>query len=238
MGLMAVLTMSMKSSNGKFACIILAAGKSERFNANKLFATLTKGPLLFMVVDSILSFKLLGKLVIVAAKGDFDRIQKRYGRNQEVNVVVGGINRTESTLRGLHVVAQGGYEYVYVHDGSRRLFTRNDFIRLKRELLSKNLDGVVQYVKIYDSLMSFDGSIENNNSYLDKTRVVQLKTPHVYKVGSILKCLTQYKPQVRRELENVEIMSLYGKEIGFIDGSIANIKITYKSDLRVIKKLL
>lgn len=231
-----VSTTIMNASKRKFSCIILAAGKSERFEKNKLFIPTGKGPLLFVVIDLVLSFGLVNEIVVVVSSSDFDRVKRKYSRNQKVGVILGGKNRMESTCRGLRVVESKGYTYVYVHDSVRPIFSKTDFLRLKKEIVSKNLDGVVQYVKIYDSVMGFEGNIENAR-YLDKNNIVQLKTPHIYKVDSILESLIKYTSH-GRERENVEVLSSFGGKIGFIEGSVGNIKITYKNDMRVIKKLL
>jgi len=223
-------------SKKKIACIILAAGKSERFGKNKLFVLLDKKPLLFMVIDSILSFKIVERIVVVTSEDNFDRLEKKYAKNQEISVVSGGKNRVESTIHGLRAIEQEHYEYTYVHDGARPIFSKGDFLSVKKEILSKNLDGVVQYVKVYDSLMSLETNMKNNH-YLDKSKIVQLKTPHIYKVHSILESLIDHK-SCDREQENIEILSSCGKKVGFVQGSVDNIKITYGNDMRVIKKLL
>ena len=91
-------------------------------------------------------------------------------------------------------------------------------------------------MKVSDSLVSIRKD-NKHQCYLDKNNILQLKTPHIYKVSVLVKelCGLQFHDW---GMENAEILSSRGKKVGFVEGSIDNIKITHKNDLRVIKKLL
>ncbi|MDP2631128.1 MAG: NTP transferase domain-containing protein, partial [Candidatus Uhrbacteria bacterium] len=71
----------MNSRQSDVACIVLAAGNALRFGRNKLFVPLGNKPLLFTVIDSIVSFRVAGKIVVVAALPEIRRVQKKYKRN-------------------------------------------------------------------------------------------------------------------------------------------------------------
>lgn len=218
------------------ACIILAGGNAKRFGRNKLFLTFNHKPILYSVVDSIVSFNLVGKIIVVSSKNDISRIKKEYSKNSNISVVEGGENRIASTLSGLHAIDEKLFPYVYIHDAARPIFSKKDFLKLKKEIRSVSLDGVVLYVKSYDSLVMFTGKINNNHS-IDKSRILQLKTPHLYKVHSIRESILAHK-SYQREYDNFEILLAQGRRIGYVEGSIENIKITYASDIKTIKKLL
>jgi len=228
-----MITNSRKTNS---ACIILAAGQSQRFGTNKLLSSFKGSSLFFYVIDLVLSFKIAHKIIIVVRERDERNLRKKYCNNKDVEVVLGGKNRIESTLNGLLSLDTKKYQYVYVHDGARPIISKRDFSVLKREMMSKDLDGVVLYTRAYDSTVLYEEKIENNH-YLDKNKVLHLKTPHLYRVDSILESLLKYKRR-GQELENAQILSEQGKKIGFVEGSIDNIKVTYKKDISIIKKLV
>jgi 2-C-methyl-D-erythritol 4-phosphate cytidylyltransferase len=222
-------------NKNKTTCVILAAGNSSRFQENKLFIKLSKKSLLYTVVDKILSFEIVGHIIIVVSLQDIKKVKQHYRDNAKISIILGGETRMGSIYNGALFACKQGYLYTYVHDAARPVFTRKSFIQLKNILLNQSLEGAVTTNKIYDSLVIKD---ENMLKSVQRDKFLVFKTPHLYVLAVLMQVLLNKGVKKNKHLEVADLFLLCKKKLGYVEGDISNIKVTYKEDIKAIKKLL
>jgi 2-C-methyl-D-erythritol 4-phosphate cytidylyltransferase len=123
---------------------------------------------------------------------------------------------------------------VFIHDGVRPVISRKNFLDLYAALESEKSQGAVLYLPISDSLIEFRQSF-HENTYLDRSKIISLQTPHLYRVSELWDCFSQYQGE---EMENAQLMEHCGKKLSYVLGSRENIKLTFPHDITVFKKML
>ena len=107
-----------------FCLIILAGGSSHRFRSNvgKPYQKLGGKSLIEINVIKARKFKQIKKIILVYNKKDANRVKSLKLKN--VKLVIGGINRQQSTLNGLKLLKnQKGISKVLIHDVARPNFS-------------------------------------------------------------------------------------------------------------------
>ena len=103
------------------ACIVLAAGKSKRFDKSqsKLFYKIKKTPVIEYTLKKILSvfnkkslYITIGKKI---TKKDWNYLQKF----SENSLIIGGSTRFKSLKNSLKEVSRQNFSYVLIHDAAR-----------------------------------------------------------------------------------------------------------------------
>ena len=106
------------------AALIAAAGRSERFGENKIFAPLLGRPLLAWTLEPFLATPLIERIVLVLKEEDLPAgraLLDQIGAQSRVIICLGGSRRQDSVRNGLAHV--GDAEWVVVHDGARPCVT-------------------------------------------------------------------------------------------------------------------
>jgi 2-C-methyl-D-erythritol 4-phosphate cytidylyltransferase len=219
------------------ATIVLAGGKGERFGGVKQFSKIHGETILFRTIDTLLSFKISKLIIVVVPKNKLSLTANHYKNKKEVVVLAGGETRYESTKIGIDFlknIKDKGVTYMYIHDGVRPIINRKLFMNLYSTILSENSDGVVPYLPISDSIISFKESF-GNNKYLDRKKVVSIQTPHIYRFKVLFDC---FQNKNGKGMENAQLMEYCKKKISYVVGMRENIKLTHKHDIGIFKKLL
>src|SRR5690606_22634765 len=108
----------------KFAVIIVAAGKSSRFNDQhykKPFVPLANRPVWLHSAERFINRSDVGQVIVVISAEDREDFMSKFGANVAIlgiDVVDGGAERSDSVANGLARV-KPNLEYVCVHDAAR-----------------------------------------------------------------------------------------------------------------------
>jgi 2-C-methyl-D-erythritol 4-phosphate cytidylyltransferase / 2-C-methyl-D-erythritol 2,4-cyclodiphosphate synthase len=228
-----------RSRESRVNAIVVAAGSSTRFGANKLFVPLAGRPLLCTTLESICNAPVT-RLVVVCRSQDQGRVEKclnqsRLPRRVLVLTAPGGSTREESVSNGLDVLISHGVgdgELLLVHDGARPLVGT---ALLKRLLVAKDAgDVVVPVIPVADSLRrKADGGTEP----LDRHGVVAVQTPQLLRVAALRAALARM-PDVAQFGDEATLVGAAGGKVATVEGDVWNTKVTVPGDASVVEAAL
>ena len=216
--------------------VILAAGDSTRFDAevNKLFYKVNGKELVLYPVETFLENNEIDEVLIVSSKSNNSELEKLLTKHQSVSIVLGGDSRQESeycALQHLQNIATDNC-LIVIHDAARSFISSELLTNLVNT--AKKYGSAAPYVdnsKFYD--------IKNNEIVINK-KIVDIQTPQVYKYKELFECYSFLsKNKITGMVDTTESMFNFNKfETHVIKGEDSNLKITYKSDLEIIKKAI
>jgi 2-C-methyl-D-erythritol 4-phosphate cytidylyltransferase len=216
------------------ACIIVAAGRSRRFGpaAPKQFALLKGKPLFLWSVQAFRKVREFSQIIVVvpaARLGSLKRLEKKLG----VEFVNGGSERHDSVMNGVKRL-RADIEVVAIHDAARPL--------VSSELISETLKAAKKYgaclaaVPARDTVKLADSKKGTVRKTIPRNEVWLAQTPQVFST-KILKRL--YKNIGKANItDDAQLAEKLGIKVKIVEGSYANIKVTDKNDLKIVKMLL
>ena len=204
--------------------IILAAGKSKRFNSNlpKQF-NFYKGKMMFEhSIDKAKESKIFKKIILVVNKSHRKYIKKI--KKKDLIVINGGKERKNSSQIALNYLKKYKPSKVFIHDAARPNFS----IKLLKKLstLIKKEKAVIPYIKS-------DDSVKIKNKYrlqnLDRDKLFFTQTPQCFDYKLLLKYSNINKSLIT---DDVSVLINNNIKAKFILGEKENFKITQHSDLK------
>jgi 2-C-methyl-D-erythritol 4-phosphate cytidylyltransferase / 2-C-methyl-D-erythritol 2,4-cyclodiphosphate synthase len=209
--------------------IILAGGKSKRFNSDKPKSYhIYKGkPLIQHSIDKAFKSKLFSKIVIVINKNHKHFIKKINTKNTKI--VIGGDTRADSSFNGIKSLDKNKITNVLIHDAARPNFSEKLLKKLLKEL--KKSKCVVPVTKTNDSV-----KIKKNAKVfnLSRNKIFFTQTPQAFNLKNLLRI------QNKKSSEITDDSSLFisaGEKIKLINGELTNNKITTKNDIKIYNQL-
>ena len=204
--------------------IILAAGESKRFKSKKpKVYYLYKGkPLILHSIDKAKESKKFKKIVLVINKK-----HKKFLKNiplKNIKIIVGGKNRSESSLKALKSIKKNKISKVFIHDAARPNFSLKLIFNLFKEL--KKNKCAVPFIKTNNSVKYIN---KNKLENIDRNKIYLTQTPQAFNYKDLLKL------QKKINLKTTDDVTLFieaNKKVKFINGENNNYKITLKSDVR------
>ena len=205
--------------------IILASGQSKRFNYKKpkQFITYKNKAVFEHSLQKALNSKLFKKIILVT--NDKKQITNKYPKN--VLIIMGGKERSDSSLLGLKYIKKFKPKNVLIHDAARPNFP----IKLLKNLV-KYLDKNKAVIPVINSRDSIKYKIKDQLFNLDRGNSYLTQTPQGFRFKDIYNLSITQKNTVQDEatlfIEN-------NLKIKFINGSNFNNKITFKDDILASK---
>ena len=205
--------------------IILASGQSKRFNSvkPKQYIRYKNIALFEHSINKALQSKLFKKIILVV--NDKKQIKKKFTNN--VLIIKGGKERSDSSLIALKYINKFKPENVLIHDAARPNFS----IKLLNNLINslKKNNASIPVINSNDSIKyKFKNQLFNlkrENSYLTQT-------PQAFKFKDLYRLSIKQKDKIQDEatlfIEN-------DLKIKFIKGENLNNKITFKTDIQNTK---
>ncbi len=204
--------------------VILAAGKSIRFNKNKpkQYALYKNIKLYEHSLIKSLESKLFKKIVLV-----IDNPKKIKKISNSVTVIKGGRQRSDSSLISLKFLKKFKPNNVLIHDAARPNFSINLLKKIIKNL--KKNDAVIPRVSSVDSIKyKFKKKIFN----LDRNKTFFTQTPQGFKFKELYNLAINEKKKIDDE---ATLFINNNKKIKLIKGELENHKITYGTDIKKTK---
>ncbi len=224
---------------GRNCVIILAAGKGSRMGEpiNKQYLNIKEHPILYYTLKAFSQSEFIDEIVIVVAEGEMDycieKIINKYSFSKVKHVVIGGMERQHSVLKGLNVVSN--CEVVLIHDGARPFI--NESI-IKNAIIYANLHGAAACgVQPKDTIKIKDTtgfSLETP----DREMLFCVQTPQAFKYNLILECHKRIYEEGIKVTDDTMVVEHYGNKVYLYEGSYNNIKITTPEDLEIGRQIL
>lgn len=227
--------------------ILLIAGQSRRFGGKikKQFIKVDNKPIFMHTLINMLKFK-FDNIVLVSSKDEINNIKKYIKKENAINnsnkkimhYIEGGSERVYSVYNAIKYLNDNNIktDYVFIHDGVRPLVTKKEILSLYNYIL-KN-DAAILASKVTDTIKKVDDN-KNITETIDRTYLYRAATPQAFNFNKYLKSINKYMKAKSKKLatDDAEIYSKYSGNVGIIECSSNNIKITNKEDLSIFKKL-
>ncbi|WP_235951498.1 2-C-methyl-D-erythritol 4-phosphate cytidylyltransferase [Crateriforma spongiae] len=218
-------------------CVILPAGGSGRRFAssdNKVFAALAGIPLWIHTARRLCRSSQVCQLIVAASPTDqptFRQHLERWPLPRPVEIVDGGRERFDSVRNAIAAVDTDTANWVAIHDAARPLVPTSDIDSVfdaAREtgaaILASPLAG------------SIKRDIGQDCRNVDRRDLWMALTPQVFKLDWIREAYQRHRGYpVTDDAAMVEAM---GRPVQLVQGSPANLKITYPDDLAVAEALM
>lgn len=216
----------------KYYLLIAAAGESKRFGKDKLFLKINGKTILEWSTLNFKNIKFQKKVLILnKEKIKDEKIKKIF---KDFLIVEGGEKRAISVYNGFKEITPEKNDYIIIHDGARPYVPKSLIKNLIKE--AKNEEGVVPVLRLRDTIKR----IENGyiKSTIDRKGLFLVQTPYIFKASVLMDCYKQKKEKWENLTDESQLLEAMKIPVKVIEGSPLNIKITFKEDFEIIKKIL
>jgi len=215
----------------KIYTVIAAAGLGQRFGSNSLkqFLSFDGNPPIKRCVDLFLSIDYIDGVVCVIPDGYYDeysRIFENTNDSRLLDPVIGGKFRKDSVRFGLNSLLNYKPDFVLIHDAARPYCNVN----IINNIISSLKNGAKAVVPAISSI----DSIRVKGKSVNREDVKLIQTPQGFDFSMILNLHNKYCDFSASD--DASLCDLEGIQVNFVEGSINNKKITYKTDVDICFK--
>ncbi len=215
----------------KFAVIIAAAGKSERFGGaeKKTFAKIDGRPTFLRSIELFINRPDVCQTILAVAPEDMDAVKSSYGPNlgfMGVKLVEGGAFRCETVSKALAVVSDDA-EFVAIHDAARPCVSHDMIDRVFEEarktgaaILAAPITGTIKLVneaKVVERTTPREGLYE-------------AQTPQVFRKDILLTAYESLGDARAEVSDDAQVLERCGSAVSVVISDSSNLKITTKGD--------
>ena len=223
---------------GCVAVIIPAAGSGRRFGAaaNKLFAELAGQPVWYRTIERLRTRSEVGRIVMAVSQIDFPRFTGEYRRlvdEQNIELVIGGAERTDSVRSGLNSLnGDDSARFVAVHDAARPLVPASD---LAAVLATASQTGAAILASPVAGTLKRTMDYGKSSKTIDRRDMWLALTPQVFRIELLRNAYDRYRG--RPATDDAELVERIGHPVALVKGSAENIKITHPEDLQIAEAI-
>jgi 2-C-methyl-D-erythritol 4-phosphate cytidylyltransferase len=221
----------------KYTLIIPAAGQGKRMGAgkNKLFLPIASIPLIIHTLQVFEQDEKCTKIILTINEEErvlFQRLITEYNLKKDIILVKGGAERQNSVYNGICHAA--GAEYVLVHDGARPFVTQTIIDRVLHMAAKKGAS--ICAVPVKDTIKRVhDETVEET---VERSSLWAVQTPQGFRLPLLQEAHEQAYQQSFLGTDDASLIERLGKEVGVVQGSYYNIKVTTPEDLIVAESFL
>lgn len=216
---------------------ILAGGVGKRVGADvpKQFLKVSGVPILIRSIRKFLKFP-----VVVSMKSEWvdyaRKILKEYNLDG-VELVEGGETRQISSYNATKFFKEFSPDAIIIHDAARCMVSEELISNLVLEMESRwnNVDGIVPYVPVTDSLIELGNGVR----YLKREKIGRVQTPQIFKFEKLLDAHRHFFEIGEHNFtdEGSMVVKIDGKIFAIL-GEISNIKISTLLDIQIAENLV
>ena len=216
--------------------VVVAGGTGARIgNAiPKQFLLLQEKPILYYTINTFLNSYADLKIILVLPEAFIDigkEVIDAFFDYSRIQITTGGETRFHSVQNGLKLVE--GDSIVFVHDAVRCFVSVELIQRCYENAL--NVGSAVPVVYGKDSFRLLHEEA-NDNTALDRTKVVLVQTPQTFHSKILLPAFEiDYK---ERFTDEATVVEAFGLKINLVQGEEINIKITNPMDMLLAEQLI
>ena len=221
----------------KIVILLLAAGSGERYKIDKYdnpkqLERINEKTIIEICIENLLLLNLNTEILTVVSKSIFSDAELICKSLNVLPPIVGGNTRQESVKKGLNFLNKFNPLKILIHDVARPYVSK-----LVVDELIKSLDNdiscVVPCLNVSDSLTKIDKN--NKLKRVNKNKFYLIQTPQICNFKDL-----KYAHDNNERFFDDEssLLSKYGYNVKTITGDPKSLKITYKKDFELIKKVL
>ena len=206
--------------------VILAAGKSRRFNNKiaKQFFNYKNKEIIDHSIEKSINSNLFNKIIVVT--NNLARLRKKK-YPKLIKMIKGGKERSDSSLKALKYLRKYKPKNVFIHDAARPNFSIDLLKKIEKNL--KNNKAVVPVITSKDSIKyKFKNQVFN----LCRKNSLLTQTPQAFRFKELFNIAIKDKSKVNDE---AAIFLNQNHKVKFIKGENSNNKITYLDDIKTSK---
>lgn len=220
-----------------YTLIIPAAGQGKRMGAgkNKLFLQLDDAPIIIHTLRAFEKDEQCRQIILAINERErsyFEELFQTYHIQKDIQFVQGGNERQDSVYNALMYVREG--EYVLVHDGARPFVTKKmieDILQMAKE---KGASICAVPVKDTIKKVMHDAVVET----VERSQLRAVQTPQGFHVPILLGAHESAKQAGFLGTDDASLVERLSKEVGVVEGSYYNIKVTTPEDLVIAESFL
>lgn len=223
----------------KVAVILASAGSGTRLSGDvkKQYLLLDGKPILYHTIKKFDDIEAIESITIVCDIEGMNFVKneiiEKYDFRKSIRVVVGGLTRTASVIRGLESL-ESDTSHVLIHDGVRPFINKE----VIKESIKQTLSGksVVVCSKTVDTIKIVEeGKIINT---LDRNLLWNAETPQCFSYELIIEKMREAVKTECEFTDEASILEYFGLDVHIVENVHPNIKITLQKDLRYGQFLL
>lgn len=232
--------------------LIVAAGVGSRFGGDTPkqytmvdlsdFGIDCRQTVLESTVSALSRHGLIDRITLVVAKND--TVAKNLNFAVPVTFVEGGKERFDSVKNGLNYITKTANpdDYVLIHDAARPCVPYKDLAQIIDFTLNNKPVGAILATPVADTLKRAksvdDVPLPIIDTTVGRSQLWQALTPQVFHLKSLINAIDALDVSQKTITDEASIFDTLASSIHLIQGSRANIKLTYPTDLPMIQALL
>jgi len=216
--------------------VVVAAGSSNRFGSDKLFANLCGTPVLAYSLTTLEACRYIEEIIVVTESEKIVRVAElcqSYNISKATKIVCGGSTRLESALSGVSETNRK-CDLIAIHDGARPLVTA--------KIVEEVIEAAYQYQAAVPAIPVRDTVKILENGFVAETpkraSVFGAQTPQVFVPELIKGALTDALQKNILVSDDASAVELLGFSVCVTEGSEENIKLTTPLDLTFAECIL
>lgn len=222
--------------------VVPAAGIGKRMQATcpKQYLRFANKTLLEHTIERLLSHPNIDEIILVLNANDSYFSELAIAKNAHVKTVIGGDERVDSVLAGLHRVDKNSYPWVLVHDAARPCVTHQDITKLIEHSFNFNTGGLLA-MPVRDTMKraKCDKNLFSQVDFTEqRTDLWHALTPQMYKIEQLISAIEYAKRRDKDITDESSAIEYYGLPSALIEGRSDNIKVTRPDDLALAEFIL
>ncbi|MDB9884184.1 2-C-methyl-D-erythritol 4-phosphate cytidylyltransferase, partial [Candidatus Marinimicrobia bacterium] len=185
-------------------------------------------PLIFHTIQPFINSELINEIIVVVPKENVNQVGREFKStltSKKIEVISGGKTRQQSVNNGLKMSNKES-ELICIHDGVRPFLTVTLIEKVIKAAIGH--DGAILATPSSDTIKRVLGNqiLET----LPREEIWRAQTPQVFLKSALEEAIEIAIDENLEGTDEASILEKIGYQIGFIEGSSLNIKITTKED--------
>lgn len=219
----------------RFIALIPCAGNGSRFGSKipKQYSKIGDKTILEYSLQAFLQVEEIAQIVVVASAAD-EYIEQYIPSSDKIIVhYVGGDTRAKSVINGLSCLSCDESDWILVHDAARCCITPQLITDLITQLSDDNVGGILA-IPATDTIKAVKDKVIERT--IKREMIYLAQTPQMFRFNILWQALSKLDlNNVTDEASAVERLNL---PVKIIQGSVANLKVTYPLDLKIAELIL
>lgn len=200
---------------------------------SKQYLKIAGRSLLDWSVGALLACPELRGCVVAVPEADVQQEREGSLGDERVSICAGGASRAASVAAALAALPAEDEDWVLVHDAARPCLSPQDLQSLVHNVSNTGVGGLLA-VPITDTLKRADGATQARvMSTIDREGIWSAQTPQMFRVGELRLALRAARESGFAVTDEASAMEAAGFEVQLVRGSVANLKVTYASDMQL-----
>ncbi len=224
--------------------LLMMGGSGTRFGARipKQFILVEKIPIFAYILKGYEDCEFVDSITVVSHADWIEYVKEwadKLGVSKLIHITTGGATRSESVLNGLKAIQKEAHDedVILIHDATHP-YVDAEGCRLVIEGVEK-YGGATLGQRQYDTVYQMDDETHMLKKVLPRTEIVSGASPEAFRYGDIYKIYAQSTAEELEKMTSAGAIALaHGIQMQVIPANVLNLKITYKNDMEVFKRMV